>query len=294
MKSAPDISIVVSCWNASDIVESALESIVATAGDVAVEVTIIDDASTDGGFAHVAEKFKSDTRFTFVKNETNVGISALNIMLERSRAKYILLLDSDARLLPGVLQALLAFMENTPNAGAATGNLHYPNGSLQNYYRRLMTPMRAFFTTVPGRFVDKYFLGLRNYNSYHYQDLDATRVFEIEQPPLSCLILRREALGSRILDPDFSTLFIDVDLCRRIYDCGYKIYLVPDAKVTHIKSVDFSRRPRAARNLVFYTGLQSYFNKHYPASALLMSVIMLVDRVLRALMERTIGRAPMR
>mgnify|MGYP001586350589 CR=1 FL=1 len=293
MKRIPDVSIIVPNYNSSDLINGALESIVATAGDVPFDVIVIDDASTDGGLALVDEKYKRDPRFIFVQTEKNIGYSAVNIAYDRMHGRYLMTMDTDARLWPGALQALVAFMDTHPNAGAATAHLHYPNGSTQNYNRRLMTPTFAFYTTVIGRFIDKYLLGLRYYKSYHYDDLDTSRVFEIEEPVTASLILRREALGPYIIDPDLH-IFVDVDLCRRIYDRGYKVYLVPGANTTHFKSAAASKRPIAWTERKYYEGLQIYFEKHYPASAPLMAVVLWVDRVMRSFLIRTVGRAPMR
>ena len=289
----PDVSILIPNYNSSDLINEALESIVSTAGEVGWDAMVLDDASTDGGLALVDEKYKRDPHFVFIQNKKNVGYHAMNDGIDTMHGRYLMTLDTDARLLPGTLQALVSFMDAHPEAGAATGNLHYPNGNIQNYYRRLMTPKHALYNTVPGRFIDKYFLGLRDYRSYHYLDLDTTRVFEIEQPVVACLIVRREAIGSILMSPDFEH-FGDVDLCRRIYDKGYKIYLVPDAKAIHIKSASFSKKTNAWRERKYYKGLSTYFKKHYPACAPLMKVVMWVDQILRSLLEHTVGRAPMR
>lgn len=293
MKSAPHVSIIVPNYNSSDLINGALESIVETAGDVPFDVMVIDDASTDGGFALVDEKYKNDPRFTFVQTEKNIGYSAVNIAYDRMHGRYLMTMDTDARLWPGALLALVTFMDTHPNAGAATAHLHYPNGSTQNYNRRLMTPTFAFYTTVIGRFIDKYLLGLRYYKSYHYDDLDTSRVFEIEEPVTASLILRREAIGPYIIDPNLH-IFVDVDLCRRIYDRGYKVYLVPGANTTHFKSAAANKRPVAWTERKYYDGLQIYLKKHYPSSALLMSVVLWIDRMMRNFLIHTVGRAPMR
>ena len=294
MKSAPHVSIVVPNYNSSDLINKALESVVSTAGDIQFEVVVIDDVSTDGGFALVSETYKRDPRFTFVQCEKHIGYSAINLALPHSHGTYLMTLDTDARLWPGALQALVAFMDTHPEAGGATASLFYDNGSPQNYHRRLITPMKCFFTTVPGRFIDKYFLGLRNYKSYHYDDLDTSRVFEIEQPPTACFMFRRTLLGPYIMDPRFTMTFLDADLCRRIYDAGYKIYLVPDAKVTHIKSAAAVKQASTSRERAYYKDLVLYFKKHYPVSAPIMSAILWIDRMMRSLLIHTVGRAPMR
>lgn len=294
MKKNPDISIVVSNWNASDIMGEAFESIVATAGDLDFDVTVIDDASTDGGFAHVDEKFKNDPRFSFVRNEINIGLSALNIMLERTQSKYIVTLDTDARLQQGALQTLLAFMETHPEAGATTANLRNPDGSTQFYYRRILTPSMYFFSTPMGRFIDKYFLGLRFMKWYHYDDLDVTRVSEFVQPPIACLILRRDAMGPYILDPKLPLFMCDVDLCKRLYDSGYKVYFVPEAKVIHLKTASAVKRGKTWLDHELNRSYAIYFKKHYPRSYPFMLIILYLDRFIRAAMLRTIGREPMR
>jgi GT2 family glycosyltransferase len=288
----PKVSIGVSSWNTSDIIEASLDSIVETVGDLEVDVTVIDDGSTDGGFAPVAEKFKNDPRFLFLRHEDNRGVPSLNAALERSQAKYILTLDSDARLVPGTLQKLYDFMEAHPEAGGATANLVFPDGSPQFYFRRIYTPMRYFFTTPIGRVIDKYFLGLRNFNSYHYTDLDLAHDPVVEQCPTACLLLRREVLGPYIFDPIFRVFMPDVDLGKRIYDKGYKMYLVSSAKAIHLKSASNSKRGRTWIDNEVRTSSMLYFKKHYPLWYPFLRIVAVLDRLIRKIMLATIGREP--
>ena len=294
MSDTPKISIIVSNYNSSDLINGTIDTILSTVGDLLFEVFIVDDVSTDGGLSLVDEKYKSDKRIIFVQCEKHVGYSALNVVLDRTRGEYLMTLDTDARLWPGALLALVDFLDKNEKAGAVTASLFYEDGSPQNYHRRLMTPMHSFFTTVLGRVIDKYFLALRNYKSYHYDDFDNTRVFEIEQPPTACFMFRKAALGSFIVDPDFNQVFLDVDLCRRIYDRGFKIYLVPNARVTHFKSVAANKKPNFWRDRQYYRDQLIYFKKHYPLHAPLMSCLLWLDRIMRRVLIYMTGRAPMR
>lgn len=294
MNKLPDISIIVLNYNTSDLLGGALESIISTAGGLHIEVVVVDNASTDGGLARLDKKFECDPRFSFVQNQKNIGLTAMNIMLERTKGKYILTLDPDARLHANALQALLAFLEATPHAGAATANLFNIDGSMQRYIRRLMTPSVGFFTTVIGRFFDKYFLGLRNYNWYHCEDLSLTEITEIEQPSVTCLMFRREAVGPYIVDPNTPFYFPDVGLCRRIYNRGYKIYLLPDAITTHFKSTAFNKMDGAWMTREYYRSLNAYFKREYSMYAPLMFIVLWLDQIMRDLLVRTVGRAPMR
>jgi len=293
MKEKPDISVVVLNYNTSDLLNGALRSIVSTAGDLKIEVTVIDNASSDGGFSRVDSAYKNDARFTFVQNEKNTGWATVNIMLE-TKGRYILTLDPDAVLHAGAMQALVAFMDNTPSAGAATANLRNQDGSAQMYYRRIMTPTFFFFTTLIGRGIDKYLLDLSYFKRYRYDGLDVSRICEIEQPAIPCLIWRRAAVGDCIIDPELAFQFTDVDMCKRLYDRGYKIYLVPDAVATHRKSTSYGRRDSSWRRRVYNRSIKIYFRKHYPAFFPLFYAIFAVDQALRALLRYSTRREPLR
>ncbi len=294
MNNLLDISIVVLNWNTSDLLNGALGSIVSTAGGVSFDVTVIDNASTDGGLSRVDEKFKKDPRFSFVQNGANAGWPAINRMLSEARGDYILTLDPDAILHPGALAALLAFMRSHPGAGAATAKLLNPDGSPQLYYRRIMTPAFYFYTTVFGRAVDKYLLGLRKWREYRYTDIDLVNVSEVEQPSWPCLIWRREALGPYIVDKRLPFYFLDVEMSARLYRRGYKIYMVPEAVATHLKSTSYGKRDSSWRKREYYRSLTTYFRTYHPIAALWVVPLARLDRSMRALMLRVIGREPLR
>lgn len=293
MNGRTDISIVVLNYNTSDLLSGALQSIVETLGNISADVTVIDNASTDGGFSQVSAEIKANPLFTFIERDKNIGWAAINIMLEK-KGRYILTLDPDAVLHPGALQTLLAFMDATPSAGAATAKLLNSDGSPQLYYRRILTPSMAFFTTLFGRAIDKYFLGLNRFKQYRYDDLDLNVVSEVEQPAWPCLIWRREALGACIVDEKIPFYFVDVDMSRRVYDNGFKIYLVPQATITHLKSASFGRTNDAWRRREYYRSIGVYLRKHYLSAYALLLPVLVLDRGLRAGIRTLTGNEPLR
>jgi GT2 family glycosyltransferase len=261
---------------------------------VHAEVWVIDNASTDGGFSLVDPIFKNNPLFSFVQNEKNIGLVAFNTIFANTSSKYFLTFDADARLHPKALQSLISFLEENHHAGAVTANLVNADGSLQRYFRRLMTPKLAFYTTVIGRVIDKYFFGLYFYHHYHYQDETLIALTEIEQPSVTCLLLRRGAFGPCVIDPETPFYFTDVGLCKRIYNHGYKIYLLPSAVATHLKSTSFSKMKNVWRTREYYRSLMVYCKKYYPGVAPLLWLILWLDRGLRTVLIHTIGREPIR
>lgn len=293
MKEQLDISVVVLNYNTSDLLLGALESIVSSTSGLSYEVVVIDNASTDGGMANARTALGEDSRFTFIQRETNIGWAAINIMLER-KGKYIATVDPDAIVHNGALETLFSFLESHPRAGAVTAKLLNPDGTPQLYYRRIMTPSFYFFTTVLGRGIDKYFLGLTRWKQYRYEGETLLETTEIEQPAWPTLMWRREALGAYIVDKEIPFYFVDVDMSRRVYDNGYKIYLVPEATITHLKSASFGRTKNAWREREYGRSLKFYFKKHYPAFVPVLFMLAALDICMRAAVRAVAGREPLR
>lgn len=289
-----DLSIVVLNWNTSDLLNTVLQSVVSTIKDMSYMVTVIDNASTDGGFSLVHDEFLSHPLFSFVQNKTNEGWLAINRTLTETQSRYILTLDPDAILHKETIPNLRSFMDTHPQAGAATAKFLNPDGSPQLYYRRIMTPLFFFFTTIFGRVLDKYVFNLYFWNQYHYHTLDLQITSEVEQPAWPCLIWRREALGNYIVDTRLPFYFPDVEMSRRLYNRGYKIFLVSSATITHLKSTSYQKRQKVWRDREYYRSLRIYFYIHYPLVAPLVSLFALPDQFMRFFLYKVFEIIPSR
>jgi GT2 family glycosyltransferase len=101
----PDISICIANYNGGDLVLECLESVYAQEGGFRIEVIVHDDASTDDSLERIKDRFPSAIA---IESTTNAGFCiSNNRMAERASGRYLLLLNNDARLRPGSLQALL-------------------------------------------------------------------------------------------------------------------------------------------------------------------------------------------
>src|SRR5579885_2083954 len=95
-------TIAIPVYNRAQLVRQALES--ALAQDLEnTEILVIDNCSTDGTWETLHEY--SDPRLRLVRNPTNVGLFGnLNRCLELAEGKYLRILCSDDRLLPGCIR----------------------------------------------------------------------------------------------------------------------------------------------------------------------------------------------
>ncbi|HIP88228.1 MAG TPA: glycosyltransferase, partial [Anaerolineales bacterium] len=94
-----DVSVIVISWNTRALLEQCLRSVYGTAGDLVVEVIVVDNGSTDGSVEMVRERFP---QARLMVNRENVGFArANNQAMAVAQGRYFLLLNSDAVLRPG-------------------------------------------------------------------------------------------------------------------------------------------------------------------------------------------------
>lgn len=107
MLSVPTISVIVPVFDSEHYIRHTVESILNQDADIAFELLLIDDGSTDGSGAICDEYAQSDSRVR-VFHINNSGVSvARNVGIENSRGEWIMFVDSDDELLPSAFRVLM-------------------------------------------------------------------------------------------------------------------------------------------------------------------------------------------
>jgi len=118
-----DVSVLVTVHNYARFVRTALESALASR-DVAIELVVIDDSSTDGS-AQIVREFMSDhpdAAITFIEQRINTGVQrARNLACSIARAPLVFVLDADNMVFPDGIAKLRSALEEDPAAGYAYG-----------------------------------------------------------------------------------------------------------------------------------------------------------------------------
>ncbi|MBN2857345.1 MAG: glycosyltransferase family 2 protein [Candidatus Delongbacteria bacterium] len=128
MKKTPEISVIMSVYNAEPFLAEAIESILGQSFSD-FEFIITNDASTDGSLEILSNYSKKDDRIILLRNLENRGLAAnLNRMIEIAEGKYIARMDADDISLPERLQKQYDFMENNPGIGVSGAQI-IPFGS---------------------------------------------------------------------------------------------------------------------------------------------------------------------
>lgn len=128
--SRPRVSVVIPCFNYERYVGSAVRSALAQE-DVAVEVIVVDDASTDGSADVVAGLAAADPRVTLLRRTTNGGpVAAFNRGLAAASGEFLVRLDADDLLTPGSLARSVAVCRRFPSVGMVYGHPVHFTGTL--------------------------------------------------------------------------------------------------------------------------------------------------------------------
>ncbi len=117
---SPQISVLMTAYNVDPYVGDAIDSILTQSfGDF--ELLVIDDQSTDGTAAIIAERAAKDSRIRVLPSLEKGRVPALNALLAEARAPWIAVMDSDDIALPDRFEKQMAFLTANPDCGVLGG-----------------------------------------------------------------------------------------------------------------------------------------------------------------------------
>jgi GT2 family glycosyltransferase len=214
-----------------------LRSLVPEVRATGSRISVVDNASVDDSVAAISRVIRSEgwDWVELLPLNRNVGFAggnnaALRSLLASSMPPdYVWLLNPDTIVRPGALSALLDFMEEHPEAGAAGSRLEDPDGTPQ---------CSAFrFPSVLGEFENGIRLGL-------VSRLLARWIVAPPPPPQQCavdwlsgasLLVRRQVFETvGLLDEQFFLYFEEVDFLLRSRRAGWQSWYVPASRVVHL------------------------------------------------------------
>lgn len=274
-----DLSVVIVSFNTRDMLRECLRSVYRAAGSLRVQVIVVDNASIDGSPAMVADEFPDAM---VIRSEVNLGFGrANNLGFQSVRARYAVLLNSDAFLTPGSLELSVAHIEANPRIGIGGGRLVGSDGSLQPSARMFPTVLNDLIVLsgLAARFPHSRFLG-----RFDRTWADEDEAAEVDWVPGAYSIIRREVLAEvGYFDPRFFLYYEEVDLCRRLKNRGYSVWYWPDITVVHIGGQSSRQIPslemsRAGAQLTLWRmrSMLLYYRKHH---GLLARFAMLMELV---------------
>jgi len=256
-----DISIIIVNYNVEHFLEQALLSVRKALKQVEGEVWVVDNRSVDGSVAMVREKFPE---VHLIANQDNPGFAvANNQAIEKSKGRYVLLLNPDTVVEEDTFRKIVDFMDAHPDAGGLGCKMIDGKGEfLPESKRGLPTPQVAFFKMFG---LSKIFPKSKVFGRYHLGFLSNEQVHEVDVLAGAFMLLRKETLDKiGLLDETFFMYGEDIDLSYRITKGGYKNYYFPDTTIIHYKG-ESTKKTSVNYVFVFYRAMVIFAKKHYSA-----------------------------
>ncbi len=246
-----DLTICIPVFNEVNLTLDCLASVPAAAGDLRVQVLLIDNGSSDGTSQKVGQDYPD---VEIIRNETNRGFaSAVNRGIERALASKILILNNDSRLLPHSLKPLTIYMEETPSIGILGPRLIGEDGRPQNSIANFPTLLEI----LVGKWILR-FLYPRRYSGKRVQFHVPT---EVQSVVGAAILVRREMIEQvGLFDERFFFFFEETDLCRRAAQSGWKVCFFPGIDVVH-KGGGSVRKYDTLKSIEYIRSLFLYFHK---------------------------------
>jgi GT2 family glycosyltransferase len=219
----PEVSTIVVTYNALPWVEQALESAADT------ELVVVDHGSQDGTLELVRERFPE----AIVVEQENKGFGAgNNAGMRAASGRWYLLLNSDAWLEPGALDALVAFAEAHPDAAVVGPRLLNPDRTLQRSVRGFPSVWRI---ATEYLFLRKLAPRTRALNAFYAGGFDHDSAREAEFLMGSVLLVRPEAVEQvGGFDERYFMFSEETDWCFRFRTAGWKVWFFPGAEAVHV------------------------------------------------------------
>jgi N-acetylglucosaminyl-diphospho-decaprenol L-rhamnosyltransferase len=278
-----DLSISVVSYRTPELVRACLMALAVDrlASGLAMDVTVVDNASHDGSAEMVRAEFPW---VRLIENVTNVGFGAAhNQALLGSSARYVLVLNSDTAVASGALQALVGYLDAHPRVAVAGPRLRYPNGSVQPSRRRFPSVATLFLESTQ---VQRFWPDNAVLRRYYVADRSDEQEQEVDWLAGACLCVRGrivEDLG--LFDERFFMYSEELDLCRRYRAAGWRVAYVPSAEVRHHEGAS-ARLDLAARDQRFQNSKLRYAQKwHGTGVARALRMFVIGEYVARGLEE---------
>ena len=232
---APHASVIVVTYNNLELTKSCLQSLDRYSAYPALEVIVVDNASSDGSNDYLRKWVESGPNRQLILNNDNRGFAAANNQgLAAARGEYLVLLNNDTHVTPGWLGSLIGHLRRDQSIGLigpVTNNIgNEAKIDIQYETMEQMIQRSASFT--------RRHIG---------------RNFDLRTAAFFCVAMSRsvyEKVGP--LDEAFGRgFFEDDDYCRRVEGLGLRVACAEDVFVHHHLSASFNKLKVADRQALF-------------------------------------------
>ncbi len=238
----------------------------------ASQIIVVDNGSHDHSIQNLERTVGG---LKIILNSCNAGFAeAVNQGIAQASAEFILLLNNDAQLESGALQAFANGFDSLPNLAIAGGQLHYPDGRLQSAF----APLPSLAEEILPRFL----LNLISPARFRRKTVDENPM-AVECVLGACLCVRSSLLPRLgLLDEDYFFFFEEIEWCQRARRIGAEVYYLPAARALHGQGQTANRFRGPSRVEYQRSKLTFYRKTRSPAAYFAVSAIIIFRMLINA------------
>jgi N-acetylglucosaminyl-diphospho-decaprenol L-rhamnosyltransferase len=235
------------------------------------QVTVVDNASADSSVEKIAAAIDEAQWdwVTFLPQERNGGYAFGNnagirpALESETPPDYFLLLNPDTVVRSGALQALVDFMDKTPEAGIAGSRLEDLDGTAQcsafrfpNVWSELDSGLRLGVVT---QMLSEQIVPILPV---------ADSIRQVDWVAGASMIVRRQVFETAgLMDEKYFLYFEEVDFCIAAKNAGWTCWYVPESRVVHYvgqsSGVTDTKRKAKRRPTYWFDSRRRFFVKNY-------------------------------
>ncbi len=273
------VSVVILSWNTKSLLRDCLKSI--KQKDV-FEIIVVDNNSSDSSTGMIKKEFPE---VKLIENKKNLGFAKGNNQgIRKAKGDLIMILNSDT-IVPGdAIKKLADAFAKDKNIAVASPLLVFKSGEIQkDYYMRFPNLWQVFVYHNP--FLRPLFLKTK-LRRLILSDLSEKDTIEVDQLPGAALMAKKEVWDKAgLLDENYQFLYEDVDWCWRVKKMGFKLVVVPKAKIIHLGGASWKQKI-SSESFSFYkqyfSSMLLFVKKNYGLSKLkIFRLALVVNFLLR-------------
>lgn len=246
-----DLSVVIVSWNVKDLLRGCLQSIHDSLRGLRFEIFVVDNASDDGSPEMIHTEFPD---VHLIANSENLGFGcANNQALQLCNGCYVLLINPDTIVPPGTIHRMINFMEQHSQAGLVGPELLGNSG-------RLLVNWVRWSPRHMAEFLVEELLSLGH---------DRTRIMfrhprRVRILTGACWLARYKAMADiGFYDESLFMYAEEPDICTRMRDAGWEIWLLRDIHIVHYKKRSVQQRGRYWHLPLFARSMAAWLKKHW-------------------------------
>ncbi len=255
------VAIVILNYNGKEFLDQFLPAVIQFSSKY--KIIVADNASSDDSVSFVKTKFPN---IEVLESKTNSGFAkGYNDALRLVSAEYYVLLNSDVEVTENWIESVIDLMDKNELIAACQPKiLDHSNRAKFEY------------AGAAGGFIDKYgypFCRGRVFNALEEDTKQYQSAIEVFWATGACMFVRTKAFWEAGgFDDDYFAHMEEIDLCWRLKNIGYSVYVEPKSTVYHVGGGTLNKNSPHKTFLNFRNNLTT-LTKNHPSKFLFWKVV---------------------